>query len=97
MLFRSDISLLQAHSRLTAYAAHQTGNTTLAKRAWRDLLNSDGLGPKTPWNVTHISGSSALVALDEAAWLGSNDVAQYGLAVIQNLALARDALDTWDS
>ncbi|KAL5346408.1 hypothetical protein ACLOAV_008679 [Pseudogymnoascus australis] len=91
------ISLVQAHSRLTAYAAHQTGNTTLAKRAWRDFYDSDGLGPDAPWNVTHISGSSALVAVDEAPWLSSNDLAQYGLAVIQNLALARDALDTWDS
>ncbi|OBT82615.1 hypothetical protein VE02_07976 [Pseudogymnoascus sp. 03VT05] len=92
-----DIGLLQAHSRLTAYAAHQTGNTTLAKRAWRDLFKSDGLSPDAPWNTTHMSGSSVLVSLDEAAWLGSNDVAQYGLAVIQNLALARNALDTWNS
>ncbi|ELR08730.1 hypothetical protein VC83_07391 [Pseudogymnoascus destructans] len=53
-----DISLLQAHSRVTAYAAHQTGNTTLAKRAWRDLLNSDGIGPNTP--DTDMNGSSVL-------------------------------------
>lgn len=91
----SDLSLVQPHSRLAAYAANRLGNATVAARAWKDFFASDGLLPTAPWNTTHISGSDVLVALDEAAWLATNDVAQYGLAAIQNLALIRDALDTY--
>ncbi|KAK9857425.1 hypothetical protein MYU51_020851 [Penicillium brevicompactum] len=88
----SKISLLQAHSRLAAYAAYETKNTSLALRAWKDFYDSDGLAPDAPWNTTHVNGSAVLVAVDEASWLATNDIAQYGLAVIQNLAYVGDSL-----
>ncbi|KAJ9487913.1 hypothetical protein VN97_g5388 [Penicillium thymicola] len=93
----SKISLLQAHSRLAAYAAYETKNKTLALRAWKDFYASDGLLPDAPWNITHVDGDGVLVPVDEAAWLGTNDIAQYGLAVIQNLAYISDSLDDYQS
>jgi hypothetical protein len=36
-----------------------------------------------------------LIPGKEAPWISTNDVAQYGLAVIQNLALARNALENY--
>jgi hypothetical protein len=69
---------------------------TVAKRAWKDFFSSDGLLSTAAWNSTHVSGSSALMPVDEATWLATNDVAQYGLAAIQNLALARDALEIYN-
>ncbi|KAJ6156854.1 hypothetical protein N7497_005739 [Penicillium chrysogenum] len=93
----SKISLLQAHSRLAAYAAYETKNKTLALRAWKDFYASDGLLPDAPWNITHVDGSDVLVPVDEAAWLATNDIAQYGLAVIQNLAYVSDSLDDYQS
>jgi hypothetical protein len=91
------ISLAQPHSRLTAYAARELGNTTLAKRAWREFYTTDGLGPNAPWNSTHVSGSAVLMPVDEAPWFVTNDAAQYGLAAIQNFALARAGLENYNS
>ncbi|CAG8191706.1 unnamed protein product [Penicillium olsonii] len=93
----SKISLLQAHSRLAAYAAYETKNTSLALRAWKDFYDSDGLAPDAAWNSTRVNGSAVLVPVDEAAWLATNDIAQYGLAVIQNLAYVSDALADYQS
>jgi hypothetical protein len=90
-------SLFQAHSRLAAFAAHETQNRTLALQAWKDFYASNGLAPGAAWNTTHVNGSAALIAVDEAAWLATNDIAQYGLAVIQNLAYASDSLDDYKS
>ncbi|KAH8648738.1 hypothetical protein BGZ60DRAFT_520938 [Tricladium varicosporioides] len=81
------LNLYQAHTRLAAYFAKEKGNTTVAARAWHDFFNTDGLLPGAPWNTTHVSGADALIAVDEASWFATNDVAQYGLAAIQNLAL----------
>ena len=89
------LSLYQAHSRLAAYAAYQTQNTTLALRAWKDFYSSDGFTTSAPWDITHVNGSSVLTAVDEAAWLATNDIAQYGLAVIQNLAYVSNALEDY--
>ncbi|KAJ5758352.1 uncharacterized protein N7511_007046 [Penicillium nucicola] len=91
------LSLYQAHSRLAAYAAYQTQNTTLALRAWKDFYSSDGFTISAPWNITHVNGSAVLIAVDEAEWLATNDVAQYGLAVIQNLAYISSALEEYAS
>ncbi|KAJ5742313.1 hypothetical protein N7533_011722 [Penicillium manginii] len=90
-------SLYQAHSRLAAYAAHEIHNTTLALRAWKDFYASDGLAQDAAWNTTHVNGSAVLVSVDEAAWLATNDAAQYGLAVIENLAYISDSLDDYQS
>ncbi|KAJ5422919.1 hypothetical protein N7445_011027 [Penicillium cf. griseofulvum] len=89
------ISLLQAHSRLAAYAAYETKNKELALRVWEDFYASDGILPDAPWHITHVNGSGVLMPVDEAAWFATNDIAQYGLAVIQNLAYVSDSLDEY--
>jgi hypothetical protein len=70
-------------------------NSTIALRAWKDFYDSDGLAPDAAWNTTHVNGSAVLLSVDEAAWLATNDVAQYGLAVIENLAYISDSLDDY--
>lgn len=88
------LSLYQAHSRLTAYVAHKLQNATLAARAWHEFYETDGLGSDAPWTSVLLNGSMVLTAVDEAAWLSTNDAAQYGLAAIQNLALVGSALNS---
>ncbi|MFE8014719.1 Tat pathway signal sequence domain protein [Streptomyces antibioticus] len=79
--------LFQGHSRLDAYAAVQTGDDALARRAWQKFYNSDGYTESAPWKTEPVSGPAALVAGSEAAWISTNDTALYGLAAIENLAL----------
>ncbi|KAG9236363.1 hypothetical protein BJ875DRAFT_232723 [Amylocarpus encephaloides] len=87
------LNLYQGHSRLTAYVANQRGNSSLGARAWREFYTTDGFQATSPWNTTRVEGSDVLAAVDEASWVSTNDVAQYGLAAIQNLALVRESLD----
>ncbi|MBN1172469.1 MAG: hypothetical protein JXA67_09870, partial [Micromonosporaceae bacterium] len=94
------ISLIQAHSRLTAYAAAQAGNAALASRAWQafqrgegDQLNTNALQNEPVWRATRVVGPSVLCPVDEATFVSTNDAAQYGLAAIQNLALIPEALE----
>ncbi|MEV0272227.1 hypothetical protein AB0H43_25910 [Hamadaea sp. NPDC050747] len=89
------ISLVQAHSRLAAYAAARTGDPDLAALAWRtftldegDQLNTNPLQRQPSWQTTRITGTHVLMPVDEAAFVSTNDAAQYGLAAIQLLALA---------
>lgn len=86
------LSLKQGHSRLTAYAAKKLDNSTLAARAWKEFLSTDGLSPSLPWTSQHLNGSEVLVPVDEAAWVSTNDAALYGLAAIENLAQVGYAL-----
>lgn len=86
-------NLYQGHSRLTAYAALQQKNETIADRAWREFFGTDGFKADAAWATTPIEKHNGLVPGKEASWVSTNDVAQYGLAVIQNLALVRDALE----
>ncbi|MDX6279601.1 MAG: hypothetical protein QOH03_672 [Kribbellaceae bacterium] len=86
------ISLVQAHSRLAAYAAARAGDPGLAQLAWRkffldegDQLNCNALQREPVWRTTTVRGG--LMPVDEAAFVSTNDAAQYGLAAIQNLAL----------
>ena len=88
------ISLVQAHSRLAAYAAARTGDADLAGLAWRkfsldegDQLNRNALQRQPHWKLTRIDGTHVLMPVDEAAFVRTNDAAQYGLAAIQLLAL----------
>jgi hypothetical protein len=92
------ISLIQAHSRLAAYAAARTGDPALARLAWRkfaldegDQLNRNALQREPRWQLTRIDGPQVLLPVDEAAFVRTNDAAQYGLAAIQLLALVPDA------
>lgn len=87
------VSLQQGHSRLTAYAAKMTDNPALAKRAWAEFSGSlAGIGQMHPPETRKISGPAVLRPVDEAASVSTNGTAQWGLAAIQNLALAGDAL-----
>ena len=86
------ISLVQAHSRLAAYAAARTGDTELARLAWRrffldegDQLNRNAMQREAEWKTTPVDG--ALMPVDEAAFISTNGAAQYALAAIQNLSL----------
>ncbi|QKJ21285.1 Tat pathway signal sequence domain protein [Microbacterium hominis] len=84
----SGIHLEQAHSRLTAYAAAATGDDALADSAWEAF---EGIGEwlvhRSDFVLKRIDGAAVLNPVDEAPSVGTNDVAQYGLAAIQNLAL----------
>ena len=84
--------LFQGHSRLDAYAAVQTGDATLAQRAWTKFYGSDGYTESSPWKTEPLSGPVTLVAGSEASWVSSNDTALYGLAAIENLALLGDKM-----
>ncbi|MER6226482.1 Tat pathway signal sequence domain protein [Streptomyces sp900105755] len=84
--------LFQGHSRLDAYAAVQTGDATLAQRAWTKFYSSDGYTESSPWKTEPLSGPVTLVAGGEASWVSSNDTALYGLAAIENLALLGDRM-----
>lgn len=97
------ISLVQAHSRLTAWAARRTADPELARRAVRaflrdenDQLNSNMLQRERDWVITRVTDGTVLTPVDEAAFVSTNDAAQYGLAAIQLLALVPDALDALD-
>ncbi|MER6123665.1 Tat pathway signal sequence domain protein [Streptomyces sp. NPDC001795] len=84
--------LFQGHSRLDAYAAVQTGDDTLAKRAWTKFYSSDGYSESLPWKTEELSGPVTLVPGSEANWVYTNDTALYGLAAIENLALLGDRM-----
>ena len=94
------ISLIQAHSRLAAYAAAHASDAELAARAWRafrrdagDQLNVNSLQREPVWRTARVTGPAVLAPVDEAPYLSTNDAAQYGLAAIQNLALIGEWLD----
>ncbi|MFB9896129.1 exo-rhamnogalacturonan lyase family protein [Planobispora takensis] len=95
----SGISMIQAHSRLAAYAAARTGDAELARLAWRaffvdegDQLNVNPLQRQDDWRLTEVRGPAVLMPVTEAPFVSTNDAAQYGLAAIQNLALIGDRI-----
>ncbi|KAK4247677.1 hypothetical protein C7999DRAFT_41013 [Corynascus novoguineensis] len=87
------VSLVQAHSRLAAYYAASQKNATVAARAWSDYLGSDGFRDTQEFVAVRVDGSAVIHPVDEAAWLSTNDFAQYGLASIQNLAYISNSLE----
>ncbi|MDI1251135.1 MAG: twin-arginine translocation signal domain-containing protein [Lacunisphaera sp.] len=84
-------SLRVGHSRLTAYAAHRRQDAALAQRAWAEFASREWGGPVETKTV-RLTGPAVLNPVDEAAWVSTNDSGQWGLAAIQNLALAGNAL-----
>ena len=93
------ISLIPAYSRLLAAHAAATGDDEASARAWEkfflghgDQVNSDGMVGRADWSVERVAGPTVLEPVDEAAFLGTNGCAQYGLSAIQNLALIGDRL-----
>ncbi|KAL4805126.1 hypothetical protein BDV18DRAFT_165911 [Aspergillus unguis] len=91
----SGVSLRQGHSRLSAYWAHDQGNSSVAERAWDEFYNNndDGFLDSDPWATELINGSQVLIPVEEATFVSTNAFAQYGLAVIQDLAFAGDVLE----
>lgn len=87
------VSLVQGHSRLTAYYANTSGNSTVAERAWKEFFG-DGFTPDKPWTAEMVNGSAVLIPVEEAAWVSTNDFAQYGLAAIQDLAYVSESLES---
>lgn len=91
----TDTTLRQGHSRLTAFAAKTKGDAALARRAWEEFFRgegSEGRGTRPRLEVHRIVGPAVLQPVDEAAFISTNGTAQWGLAAIQILALAVDAL-----
>lgn len=82
------LNLQQGHSRLTAYAAKMTDNNALAKRAWREFFRGQGgIRQRDKPAAVRIAGPAVLRPVDEAAFVSTNAVAQWGLAAIECLAL----------
>lgn len=84
------LSLMQGHSRFTAYVANHRNNATLVRRVWSEFLgdgSKDGLAPNAPWKTERIEGSAVLIPVNEAKWVSTNAAALYGVAGIENLAL----------
>ncbi|MEZ3180921.1 Tat pathway signal sequence domain protein [Streptomyces pimonensis] len=85
-------NLRQAYSRATAYAAKHLGDERLAKRAWKELRTGHAGYPEDhPFTAERIEGPAVLNPVDEAD-LGTNASAQFGLAVMQCLALVGDEI-----
>ncbi|EOA90097.1 hypothetical protein ACJQWK_07866 [Exserohilum turcicum] len=84
------LTLMQGHSRFTAYVASHRHNASLVPRVWSEFLgdgSKDGLAPSAPWNAVRIGGSDVLAPVDEATWVSTNAMALYGVSGIENLAL----------
>lgn len=87
-------NLREGHSRLTAYAAHETRDAALAARAAAEFYSGDaGLGmaagdPRRPVTAQPLSAP-----VIEWPGVSTNAASQWGLAAIQNLALIPQALD----
>jgi len=87
------LNLQQGHSRLTAFAASKQGDVELARRAWTEFFQgAGGMNRRGKPDVRRLSGPAVLRPVDEAPAVSTNAVAQWGLAAIQCLALAGDAL-----
>jgi len=84
----SGVGLQQGHSRLTAYAAWRKKDPRLAARAWQEFAH-DWMKPDL--RLKHLEGPAVLNPVDEAAWVSTNEAAQWALAAIQNLALVPEA------
>lgn len=83
-------NLREAHSRLTAYAAHAAGDATLAARAAAEFLSGDaGLGLSQADPRRPLAGGGV-----EWPGISTNAASQWGLAAIQNLALIPAAIDS---
>ena len=88
-------SLVDAHSRLTAYAARHENDHALALRAWSEFFGKAGRegADMMSSRSRRIDGPAVLRPIDEDPALSTNGVAQWSLAAIQNLALIGDSLE----
>ncbi|MDQ0676818.1 hypothetical protein QFZ30_000200 [Arthrobacter pascens] len=87
------IYLTQAHSRLSAYAASRLRDPGLAARAWESFAaGGEHLNHHSAFTLRTIEPPHVLLSVDEAPTVSTNDASQFGLAVIQNLALVGEHL-----
>ncbi|HEX8302645.1 Tat pathway signal sequence domain protein [Sphingomonas sp.] len=87
-------NLKEGHSRLTAFAASKRNDPALARRAWEEFFSGDaGLGMGVAIRARKIEGSVVLKPVDESPRVSTNAASQWGLAAIQNLALAGGYLE----
>lgn len=86
-----DPGFVVSHSRITAYAAKLLEDRELADRAAAELLEREW-GPEPELKTEHLEGPEVLNPVDEAAWVSTNDSAQWGLAAIQVSALVPAAV-----
>ncbi|GAA4982998.1 Tat pathway signal sequence domain protein [Actinopolymorpha pittospori] len=84
-------SLIQGHSRLTAYAARALGDRELAARAWAEFNSGDRIGEET-FQLQRADSPNMITPADEAPGISTNGAAQFALAAMQNLALIGDQL-----
>ena len=82
------------YSRLTAYAAKQKGDATLARRAWNEFFHGFHRDdePKYPLQPQRLEGPAVLNPIDDVPWMETNHTAQWCLNAIENLALIGDHL-----
>jgi hypothetical protein len=86
------LNLGQGHARLTAYAAHRKRDPALARRAWQEFhAGRAGFAPDQKFAAQRVQGSAVLNPVEEAAWVSTNESAQWGLAAIECLAFAPEA------
>ncbi len=86
-------TLRQGHSRLTAYAALRKKDPALAARAWKEFFaSSKDSGGGKKMTTQRVEGPAVLNPVDENPHISTNGTAQFGLAAIQCLAMAGDAL-----
>jgi hypothetical protein len=98
-------NLTSAHARLTAYAAWKKKDPKLAKRAWAELLNADratkeNVPPQvrlTPDAPVRIVPPAVLYPVEELAPFSTNDAAQIGLCLIENLALIGESVPSLEA
>jgi hypothetical protein len=98
-------NLTSAHARLTAYAAWKKKDPKLAKRAWAELLNADqatkeNVPPQvrlTPDTPVRIVPPAVLYPVEELAPFSTNDAAQIGLCLIENLALIGESVPSLEA
>ena len=89
-------NLGQGHSKLTAYAGWLLKDRALKVRAWHEFYGgAAGMKLGIP-PVTHLTPPEVLSERDEAP-VSTNAVAQWGLAAMQCLAYAGDAVPPTDS
>jgi hypothetical protein len=89
------LTLEQGHARLTAFAAYRRRDRALAGRAWQEFAaGKGGIRPGSCFEAQRIETPAVLNPVDEVAWISTNSAAQWGLAAIECLAFAGEALST---
>lgn len=89
-------NLIEAHSRLTAYAAKELKDEKLAERAVFEFIKGDGrFATNLSPTIKKINQPAVINNLDEDASISTNGASQWGLAAIANLALLGDSIEKY--